>query len=121
AGPGDDRGATPPVGGARDGARSGPTDAGPPPAWAQEPPPEEDREDGDPGPPPEAGHRGAVAAARSRISPTRQGEQPAAERGPDLDADAHRDDPTAEDNGLDGAALLARELGATVIEDVPHT
>ena len=40
--------------------------------------------------------------------------------GPDLDADAHRDDATAEDNGLDSTELLARELGATVIEEIPH-
>ena len=40
--------------------------------------------------------------------------------GPDLDADAHRDDPAAEDNGLDSTELLARELGATVIEEIPH-
>ncbi len=103
------------------GAAHTPSD-GPPPPWAQEPPPEEDE---DPGPEQsgDPGNRGsAIAAARSRIAPTRQGEQPAArEQGPDLDADAHRDDPTAEDNGLDGAALLARELGATVIEDVPHS
>ncbi|GAB3654265.1 hypothetical protein GCM10027596_05830 [Nocardioides korecus] len=131
--PGGPGGTTAPSGGpSAPGGRSGATtagptdpgrgraagDAGPPPPWAQEPPPEEDEE---PGPPPDTGHRGAVAAARSRIAPTRQGEQPPSERGPDLDADAHRDDPTAEDNGLDGAALLARELGATVIEDVPHT
>ena len=42
------------------------------------------------------------------------------ESGPDLDADAHRDDPTAEDHGMDTNELLARELGATLIEEIPH-
>ena len=40
--------------------------------------------------------------------------------GPDPDADAHRDDPAADDHGLDSAELLERELGATVIEEIPH-
>ena len=40
--------------------------------------------------------------------------------GPDPDADAHRDDPVADDNGLDSTELLQRELGATVIEEIPH-
>jgi len=38
----------------------------------------------------------------------------------DPDADAHRDDPASEDNGLDSTQLLERELGATVIEEIPH-
>ncbi len=42
-------------------------------------------------------------------------EPPAAE----ADADVHRDDPPADD-GVDGAELLARELGATVIEETTH-
>jgi DNA polymerase-3 subunit gamma/tau len=37
----------------------------------------------------------------------------------DADADVQRDDPPADD-GLDGAELLARELGATVIEETTH-
>ncbi|MBV9832366.1 MAG: DNA polymerase III subunit gamma/tau, partial [Marmoricola sp.] len=37
----------------------------------------------------------------------------------EADADVHRDDPPADD-GLDGAELLARELGATVIEETTH-
>jgi DNA polymerase-3 subunit gamma/tau len=36
------------------------------------------------------------------------------------DADAHPDDPEADDNGIDGAELLQRELGATVIDEIPH-
>ena len=35
--------------------------------------------------------------------------------------DAHRDDPASADNGIDTTELLARELGATVIEDIPHS
>jgi DNA polymerase-3 subunit gamma/tau len=50
------------------------------------------------------------------------GPQPAPPRRPtaDPDAHAHRDDPDADDNGLDGQALLERELGATVIEEITH-
>ena len=36
------------------------------------------------------------------------------------DADADPDDPDADDQGLDGAALLERELGASVIEEIKH-
>ena len=50
----------------------------------------------------------SIAAARSNIAPTRNGDEPAAgPDGPDPDADAHRDDPVAEDNGLDSTELLA--------------
>jgi DNA polymerase-3 subunit gamma/tau len=38
----------------------------------------------------------------------------------DPDADWDRDDPDADDSGLDGADLLQRELGATVIEEITH-
>ena len=60
-----------------------------------------------------------IAAARAKSS-TRTGDQPARSQGADLDADAHRDDPSSEDNGLDSTQLLERELGATVIEEIPH-
>ena len=60
-----------------------------------------------------------IAAARAKSS-TRTGDQPARAQGADLDADAHRDDPSSEDNGLDSTQLLERELGATVIEEIPH-
>ena len=60
-----------------------------------------------------------IAAARAKSSP-RTGDQPARSQGADLDADAHRDDPSSEDNGLDSTQLLERELGATVIEEIPH-
>ena len=63
----------------------------------------------------------SIAAARSKIAPTRNGDDPPpAPGGPDPDADAHRDDPAADDNGLDSTELLQRELGATVIEEIPH-
>ena len=75
---------------------------------------------------------GIVAAetidrARGNITPTRPA-GPANQSGDldqhDQDGDAHhgadRDDPDVDDDGLQGAALLERELGATVIEDIPH-
>jgi DNA polymerase-3 subunit gamma/tau len=81
-----------------------------PPAWA-----------GDDDSPRESGARsGSLAAARSNITATRRGDEPVSRHGPDLDADAHRDDLVAEDNALDSTELLQRELGATVIEEIPH-
>ncbi len=62
-----------------------------------------------------------VAKAREGITPTRSGseqEPPAPQNDPDADAD--RDDADADDSGLQGAELLQRELGATVIEEIPH-
>ena len=82
-----------------------------PPAWASDEGPSE-REPAKPE---------SIAAARSNIAPTRNGDEPPpAPSGPDPDADAHRDDPAADDNGLDSTELLQRELGATVIEEIPH-
>ncbi len=69
---------------------------------------------------PKTGPKTGVATARSNISATRRGDEPTPKPGPDLDADAHRDDPAAEDNALDSTELLERELGATVIEEIPH-
>jgi DNA polymerase-3 subunit gamma/tau len=97
-----------------EGAGTAPTG---PPSWA-------DDEGGEP--PTPAGARGArpasAAAARSNITATRSGNEPvpASAQGPDLDADAHRDDPAAEDDALDSTQLLERELGATVIEEITH-
>jgi DNA polymerase-3 subunit gamma/tau len=97
-----------------------PEEEGPPtgpPSWAND-------EGGEP--PAPAGARGArpasAAAARSNITATRSGNEPvpASAQGPDLDADAHRDDPAAEDDALDSTQLLERELGATVIEEITH-
>jgi DNA polymerase-3 subunit gamma/tau len=86
-----------------------------PPSWAADQQP-----GGAQAPPrPEARVRPeTIAAARSNIAPTRTGQGPTPR--PEVEDDADRDDPTADDNGLDGAALLERELGATVIEEIPH-
>ncbi|MCW2786047.1 MAG: polymerase subunit gamma and tau [Marmoricola sp.] len=60
-----------------------------------------------------------IASARSNIAPTRTGDAPT--RAPDTrDADAHPDDQDLEESGIDGAELLRRELGATVIDEIPH-
>ncbi|MFL6022467.1 MAG: hypothetical protein ACJ72O_03940, partial [Marmoricola sp.] len=60
-----------------------------------------------------------IASARSNIAPTRSGDAPA--KAPDTrDQEAHPDDQDLDDSGLDGAELLARELGATVVEEIPH-
>ena len=81
-----------------------------PPSWATDAPDDK----------PSPARAETVAAARSNIAPTRRSDEPVQRTGPDPDADAHRDDATAEDNGLDSTELLARELGATVIEEIPH-
>jgi DNA polymerase-3 subunit gamma/tau len=64
-------------------------------------------------------HPETIASARENIAPTRTGPAPAA-RPDDRDADADRDDPDADDTGIDGAELLQRELGATVIDEITH-
>jgi DNA polymerase-3 subunit gamma/tau len=64
-------------------------------------------------------HPETIATARGNIAPTRTGPAPAA-RPDDRDADVDPDDPDADDTGLDGAELLQRELGATVIDEIPH-
>ncbi|MEN8708337.1 MAG: DNA polymerase III subunit gamma and tau [Nocardioides marinisabuli] len=102
-----------------------------PPAWMDEPPPDDDP--GEPGPPPgepqaaapaqrpQAGP-GSIAAARGAIQQTRVA-GPDTSRSDDLraaDADAHPDDLDADDETLGGAALLERELGARVIEEIRH-
>jgi DNA polymerase III subunit gamma/tau len=66
----------------------------------------------DPAPP-----SGARADARTAIEPTRNG--PRTSNAEQSDADAHPDDPTVDD-AVDHDALLARELGAQVIEEIPH-
>ena len=63
----------------------------------------------------------ALDEVRSKIAPTRApGEPP--ERGPasSADADVDRDDPDADDSGVDGQTLLERELGATMIDEINH-
>jgi DNA polymerase III subunit gamma/tau len=61
-------------------------------------------------------------AAREAIRPTREGGEPPP-IAPDLaeaDASASRDDLDAEVDDTSGADLLARELGAEVIQEIPH-
>nr|WP_246416257.1 DNA polymerase III subunit gamma and tau [Nocardioides luti] len=75
-------------------------------------------------PPPAAPKAGpeTIAAARGAIQQTRQAGAEVA-RGQDLaaaDADAHPDDLDAETQGLNGAELLRRELGAQVIDEIRH-
>jgi DNA polymerase-3 subunit gamma/tau len=60
-----------------------------------------------------------IASARSKIAPTHSGDKPAKTEDT-RDQDASPDDPDVEDGGVDGAELLARELGATVVEEIPH-
>jgi DNA polymerase III subunit gamma/tau len=79
-------------------------------------PPAEPTSGQEPGTQPPSG----VATARSNIVVTRSGDEPAPGPGLDPDADAHRDDPAAEDDALDSTELLERELGATVIEEISH-
>ncbi|MEO7352205.1 MAG: hypothetical protein ABIR34_10980, partial [Marmoricola sp.] len=96
-----------------DGA-TGSRQASGPPSWATD--------EGDDAPPSRPRGRPASAAtARSNITATRRADEAVpAPGGPDLDADAHRDDLVAEDNALDSTQLLERELGATVIEEISH-
>jgi len=65
--------------------------------------------------------RRAVAQAREGITATRRGALQESSAPPDdPDAEADRDDADADESGLQGAELLRRELGATVIEEIPH-
>ena len=67
---------------------------------------------------PPAVANGAREDARNAIEPTRNGPRSRDEEQA-ADADAHPDDPTI-DEGVDHDELLARELGAKVIEEIPH-
>jgi DNA polymerase-3 subunit gamma/tau len=77
-----------------------------PPAWADDEEPEE---------PPTASSQAAREAIRETRAPGKDG---APER-PDLDADAHPDDPRAED--VTGTEMIQRTLGAEIIEEIRHT
>ncbi len=65
----------------------------------------------------------AIAAARGAIQQTRQAGADTSRSNDlaDADADAHPDDLDAETQGLDGAELLRRELGAQVIDEIHHS
>ena len=62
-----------------------------------------------------------TAAARGAIRPTRSGpNSPVAESARQSDAAVHRDDPSADGDPVSSDELLVRELGAEVIEEIPH-
>jgi DNA polymerase-3 subunit gamma/tau len=95
-----------------------------PPSWASdEPAPSGPPAEGADFPPasPKAG-AGSVAAARAGIQQTRQAGDDRAGGNPryDADADAHPDDLDADNQGIDSAELLRRELGARVIDEIPN-
>ena len=65
-----------------------------------------------------------MAAAREAIQQTRQsGSAPRGTPGPADAGDdvSHPDDPDADTDGLDTTELLRRELGAEVIDEIPHS
>jgi DNA polymerase III subunit gamma/tau len=83
-----------------------------PPTWVS------DDEPPDPAPDPSA----AKAAAREAIAQTRAkgAEAPRSDSLAAADAEARRDDLDADPDGLGGEDLLARELGASMIEEIKH-
>ena len=65
--------------------------------------------------------RSESSAAREAIRPTRsQSGDESPQRTPDSDTAVDRDDPSVGSDGLDAEALLASELGATVIDESPN-
>ena len=58
--------------------------------------------------------------ARAAIRPTRAAGTPPDSTAASTDADARPDDPDLDEDGLQGADLLASRLGARVIEEIPH-
>ena len=81
-----------------------------PPDWASDEPK---------APAPEA-EEGKAASARKALQQTREADAEPAPDPADADADAHPDDLDADSDALAGAELLARELGAEMIEEIPH-
>jgi DNA polymerase-3 subunit gamma/tau len=103
-------------------ASSAPTEApAGAPAAVPEAPPSWAAADGPPEPAPPAATESATAsrAARDAIRETRAPGQDGAPERPDLDADAHPDDPRAED--VTGAEMIQRTLGAEIIEEIRHS
>ncbi|MGZ4455278.1 MAG: DNA polymerase III subunit gamma and tau [Nocardioides sp.] len=90
-----------------------PTPAAPAPAAEPATPPAAPRDKAGPD---------AIAAAKAAILSTRQaGEETARpDDSAERDADVSRDDEDADNQGLAGAELLQRELGARVIEEIRH-
>ncbi len=99
-------------------AETAPPDA----AAAQQRPPAWIAEEDAPADAPASG-ASSVAAAREAIAQTRPpaAARPEARSSTEADAQAHRDDPDAEADDTGGPDLLARELGAQVIEEIPHS
>jgi len=62
----------------------------------------------------------SVQQARGAIRPTRRGGGSSAQPDRSFDDDAHPDDPDADDASIGHDELLARELGARVIEEIPR-
>lgn len=90
--------------------------SGPPPEWATESAVQEGAAD----PARQPVDPTAIANVRGAIQATRAA-GPAGPKEPSVsDADAHPDDPDADDHQLGGAQLLERELGARVIEEIKH-
>ncbi|MFC5177595.1 DNA polymerase III subunit gamma and tau [Nocardioides taihuensis] len=96
----------------------------PPPADEVPPAPEPPADD-DPGPAAPVRRPAdpqSIAAARENISTIRPSTDTPEQRRALADADAHPDDPDADDDAsLDTAGLLERELGARVIEETPRS
>ncbi|WP_028642862.1 DNA polymerase III subunit gamma and tau [Nocardioides sp. URHA0020] len=86
---------------------------GPAAPWEDEPAPQDNA----------AVTAAASAAARGAIQQTRSADEAPTQQGPDwasADADARPDDLDAEHQGLSATELLQRELGAQMIEEIPH-
>jgi DNA polymerase-3 subunit gamma/tau len=67
------------------------------------------------------GEEEPTAAAREAIRPTRTGaSNPVPESALQSDAAVRRDDPSADGDAVSSDELLARELGAEIIEEIPH-
>jgi DNA polymerase-3 subunit gamma/tau len=98
------------------------------PPWDQAPPPEPppwDEPEPDTAPQPVENRLDsrAIDAAREAIQPTRTGGRAVDTTADELraaDAHAHPDDLDADVDSLGGAELLARELGAQIIEEIRH-
>jgi DNA polymerase III subunit gamma/tau len=71
-------------------------------------------------PPRAAADPEAIATARGAIQATRAPGSMQRNEPTVSDEDVSPDDPDADDGGLAGAELLERELGARVIEEIPH-
>ncbi|WP_338144260.1 DNA polymerase III subunit gamma and tau [Nocardioides turkmenicus] len=97
----------------------------PPPDWAAEPPPPDQPPAPEP-PPTQQADPGAIALAREAIRPTRTADyeppvDDTAARLAEADAAVNPDDQAYDGPSAMGAeALLAQELGATMIEEIPH-